>query len=56
MIGTLYYFGKAGLPTDKKRAFELQLVAAQHNHPAAMFNVAVAYLTGDGIPAEPEVS
>lgn len=47
-LGVWYYQGKAGLKPDPVRSFQLQLKAAQQGHPAAMFNVGTALLTGDG--------
>ncbi len=49
-LGQWYYNGKGGLPVDKSKAFELQLKAAEREHPFAMFNIGTAYLTSDGVP------
>eukprot|EP01039_Chlorochromonas_danica_P000033 gene35-36_t len=53
VLGTWYYRGRGNLPVDPKKAFDLQLQAAQAKHPGAMFNVGVALLTGDGVSADP---
>lgn len=48
-LGIWYYQGRGGLNPDPKRSFDFQLKAAQIGHPAAMFNVGTACLTGDGV-------
>lgn len=48
-LGLWYYHGRGGLTPDPKKSFTLQSQAAEVGHPAAMFNVGTAYLTGDGI-------
>lgn len=50
--GTWYYSGLGGLPVDKQKSFHLQYEAAMHGHPNALYNVATAYLEGDGIMAD----
>ncbi len=55
-LGIWYYQGKGGLTPDAKRSFELQLKAAQIGHPAAMFNVGTACLTGDGTDKDPALA
>lgn len=45
-LGTWLYAGKGGLTVDKKRAFQLQLEAAQAGHGVAMFNTGNAFLEG----------
>jgi hypothetical protein len=47
-LGTWYYSGRGGLKSNKEKAFELQLKAAQRGHPGAMFNVGTALLVGEG--------
>jgi TPR repeat protein len=48
-LGLWYYHGRGGLTADPKKSFTLQSQAADAGHPAAMFNVGTAYLTGDGV-------
>jgi uncharacterized protein len=49
-LGTWYYHGKVevSIESDKVKAFSLFQQAALQQHPLAMFNVGVAYLTGEG--------
>lgn len=45
-----------GCEVNRARAFELQVQAADGGHPAAMFNVAIHYLSGEGVPSmQPDV-
>lgn len=55
-LGAWYYQGRAGLQPDPVRSFQLQLKAAQQGHPAAMFNVGTALITGDGTEKDPKLA
>ncbi len=48
-IGTWYYNGKGGLKQDNAKSFQLQYSAATLGHSLAMYNVATAFLQGDGV-------
>lgn len=48
-FGTWLYRGYGGLTVDKKRAFQLQLEAAEAGHPGAMFNTGGAYMEGEAV-------
>jgi TPR repeat protein len=51
-LGSWYYHGKGGLRVDKLKAFELHAKGAELNYPPSMFNLAMALLTGDGLPVD----
>ncbi len=55
-LGVWYYQGRAGLEADPVRSFQLRLKAAQQAHPAAMFNVGTALITGDGTDKDPKLA
>jgi uncharacterized protein len=46
-LGNWYKSGRGGLPVDWEKSFELQLQAAEMGHEMAMYNVGVAYFTGN---------
>ena len=55
-LGALHYGGLAGLPQDKRKAFELYNTAAELGSLDAWRNLASMYYIGDGVPKNEEVA
>ncbi|HEX8893457.1 MAG TPA: tetratricopeptide repeat protein [Terriglobales bacterium] len=49
VLGTLYYFGQAGVPVNNEESFKWALKAAKGGHPVAQHNVATDYFSGTGV-------
>jgi Sel1 repeat len=49
-MGDMYYYGRAGLSSDKLVALTHYQAGADLRHPHALFNLAVMYEVGDGVP------
>jgi TPR repeat protein len=48
-LGEAFYAGKRGVPKDPVEAMKWFRKAADQNHPAAQYNLAVGYERGDGV-------
>ena len=48
-LGQAFYAGKRGVPEDPVEAVKWFRKAADQNHPAAQYNLAVGYERGDGV-------
>lgn len=53
-LGDMYYRGTDGVRRDLRMAMIWYSLAAKHQHPEALHALAVAYETGEGLPANPE--
>ena len=49
-LASCYYYGYLGVQKDMRRSFEWWLKSAEQNHLGAMYNVAVSYYHGYGVP------
>lgn len=49
-MGDIYYYGKAGLASDKAVAVTHYQAGADLHHPHALFNLGLMYEVGDGVP------
>lgn len=50
-LALMCHYGEGG-PEDKRKAFELYLEAAEHDHESAQWCLAQMFEHGDGIPAD----
>ena len=48
-IGDFYYYGQAGMVTDKKEAAKYYQLSADLQHTQAVFNLGIMYESGDGV-------
>ena len=52
VLGTIYDFGRGGIPQDFKKAMSWYLRAAQQDHSSAQYNLAIMYQDGVGVPKD----
>lgn len=53
-LGDIYYRGTDGVPKNLKTAMGWYTQAARYEHPDALYALAVAYDSGEGLPADPQ--